>query len=126
MHRAAKIQRNRFLPTIREGSSLQEGSGRKAPSLTASRSDNALERSPGSTSPVGGTRPRNETQYSVTSTLTASSAVVPVPVVNSSALYDRSDRRRSESTDSNSTLPGELLLYGNQSYISGKSPPSSC
>lgn len=126
MHRAAKIQRNRFLPAIREVSSQQEASSKRS-GVTAPgslhRTDSAAEGS-GNSSPPGSTRPRNETQYSTISSLSAASAaVVPVPVVNSAAM---SDRRRTDSSDSNSTLPGELLLFSNNpacsaaSYISGE------
>lgn len=61
-------------------------------------------------------RSRNDTQssnYSASNT-TLSTMTVTVPVVNSSALHDlRSERKntRADSTDSASTLPGELLLY---------------
>jgi hypothetical protein len=124
VHRSAKVQRNRFLPPIREVSEHSSDSYRRASSASASaplaassRSDYWLEgpSGHGSVSPGTSTRPRNESQFSVASTLTASSAVVPVPVVNSAAL----GRRRAESSDSNSTLPGELLLYSGATYISG-------
>ncbi len=118
VHRAAKIQRNRFLPAIREVSSQQEASSKRS-GMSIGRSESAPDIS-GSASPPGSTRPRNETQYSTTSSLSAASAaVVPVPVVNSSAIMDR---HRTDSSDSNSTLPGELLLFSNtasSSYISG-------
>lgn len=67
-------------------------------------------------SPILQTRSRQETQQSVGSTLTAASAVVPVPVVSSAAL----GRGRTDSSDSNSTLPGELLLYANMSFKPGR------
>lgn len=114
VHRAAKVHRSRSLPPIREVSENLDSPSDKR--IAMQRSESGLggdlqyqHSGSGPGSPVLQTRARNETQQSVGSTLTSSSAVVPVPVVSSAAL----GRRRTDSSDSNSTLPGELLLYAN-------------
>lgn len=66
-------------------------------------------------------RLRNDTQQSINSSsnVAAGTMTVAVPVVDSSALHDlRTERKntRADSTDSASTLPGELLLYDTTSY----------
>ena len=130
MHKATKTQRLRYLPPPREpfvgaagfiGDFLPSRRSSGPPPLFVSRSDSALDplAPAGSSSPPGAVRRAETVQYSSSSNVMATSTalVVPVPVVSSSALYDR-DRRRTNSSDSNSTLPGELLLTSS-SYVSG-------